>query len=744
MSLVPSSTTPLPSTSPSPSPVSAFFSFAPLSIQSSLNYIAHFIPRPQIFGYLNGTSDKSPGGGIAPNEVTDVLYKSLGIPLILTMAGCLLLFRTLYSSREGKKQPVVMLGKKPTLESDSGSSDNAGPSVKEKGETFDVYGRAINSYSDHLKRTDADDTDPGLLKKHSAHIAYTTPIATYPSIRTFLYPHPHIEKLPTEPSPLPLLVFIHGLGGSLSQFHPLLTSLVNVAPCFGIDLPGCGLSSFSPKSWEAYSVEALASLLAVAIEQYRDKKRGQKVVLIAHSLGCSLSALLASSESPVISSLREHVIGFVAICPIAGPLPEAENAKARKLLHVPDPLFDLFRRWDRLGGPNSHSVLRYVGKEADIETKNIQLRINKQSKTPVFRRMAWGSLPTYNNLGEPMGGIPGKKIWAGLQVPLLLVAGGSDEITKPEEATKILGYLNNECDDHIQSRFPASHLGGGNLGAQGDQADSNARASQDEGPVSDVSDGVNLSKSDKSASGEKRGIKAFTFPAPASHALLYDRHTCRTLSGLIQEFFPKHVDSRLSLGWQLQHLTTSGKWDVKNLEKWKAIKPVSDVMGDTFVAMKTLREVDEIHTPIPFAQKWRGKIYAVVDISHESPVYDPAQLEKGGIQYHKLPTVSKIPPTIDEVRDFITLVSGLEDEISAASKELPDGARRPVIGVHCHYGFNRTGFFVTSYLIEKKGFTVQGALDEFERCRSPGIKHEHFIDTLFVRYCVGLQRASTL
>jgi hypothetical protein len=33
---------------------------------------------------------------------------------------------------------------------------------------------------------------------------------------------------------------VHGLGGSLAQFHHLLTSLSNVASCFGIDLPGCG------------------------------------------------------------------------------------------------------------------------------------------------------------------------------------------------------------------------------------------------------------------------------------------------------------------------------------------------------------------------------------------------------------------------------------------------------------------------------------------------------------------------
>ena len=34
----------------------------------------------------------------------------------------------------------------------------------------------------------------------------------------------------------------------------------------------------------------------------------------------------------------------------------------------------------------------------------------------------------------------------------------------------------------------------------------------------------------------------------------------------------------------------------------------------------------------------------IIDISHDNPVYDPRNFGNG-IKYHKLPTVSKIPPT---------------------------------------------------------------------------------------------------
>lgn len=240
-------------------------------------------------------------------------------------------------------------------------------------------------------------------------------------------------------------------------------------------------------------------------------------------------------------------------------------------------------------------------------------------------------------------------------------------------------------------------------------------------------------------------MKTTILPAPASHALLYDRATYRTLAGVIQDFLFRYVDHRLNLGWQLQHLNTSGKWDVKNLAKWKKVQPVSEPIADTFVALKMLREVDEEHNPVLFSEKLKDRVYAVIDISHENPVYDPAQLEKGGIHYHKHPTVSKIPPTPDETRDFIALVDRLQSEINDKMEKRGDSKLpRPLVGVHCHYGFNRTGFLIVCYLIERKGFSVQGAIDEFERCRPPGIRHEHFIDTLFVRYCIGLKRAPTL
>jgi pimeloyl-ACP methyl ester carboxylesterase len=220
-------------------------------------------------------------------------------------------------------------------------------------------------------------SEPGILRKHSSQKSYTAAGFVYPSIRTFYHPHPQAAKLPTKPTPLPLLVFVHGLGGSAAQFAPLLTGLINAAPCLAIDLPGCGLSEFLPQTREAYKSEALAALIAEAVTQHRDAENGQRVVLIGHSMGCSLSALLASSTSPLSHLISEYITGFIAICPRAETLTAKQVSRLQHMRYMPVPLFEVFRWWDRRGGAESPSVCRYAGKDADSETKRLQLRFNE-------------------------------------------------------------------------------------------------------------------------------------------------------------------------------------------------------------------------------------------------------------------------------------------------------------------------------------------------------------------------------
>lgn len=590
--------------------------------------------------------------------------------------------------------------------------------------------------------TSLDDNDHPLLKDHSENRSYETGYARYPSIRIFYHPHAHAEKLQAI-ADLPLLVFIHGLGGSLPQFAPLLGSLVNVGPCFGIELPGHGLSAFSPKDYNAYTFQAFVTLWRKAIEDICREKGHKKVVFVAHSLGCSIAATLATD-----AQFSVPVEGIVGLCPKAFPPEPSQVTMARRFLSLPDTVLNIVRFLDRRGGVNSKSVERMAGKGAKIDLRRLQLAFNSNFKTAVWKRATLGCLPTYDDSGHPVGGLPGKEVWSKIKVPLFLIAGESDTVTKPIEVKHIASYLSKPLEANTDAPTASKAVPVADdpttnkTDSAVDETDTSPHpptSDLDREPAaSDQTFGTIPSTSEMSSHNSTL-VKTAILPSPAAHALMYDHSTYRTVAGLIEDFLSRYVSSQLSLGWQLQKLTTSGKWDVKNLEKWRQVTPVSGPIGPgahgLFRALKTLREQDPVHTPTVFLREWRERIFAVIDISHDSPVYDTKALERGGIEYHKFPTVSKVPPTPVEVKDFIALVDRLRGENGHGDK---------AIGVHCHYGYNRTGFFIACYLIEREGYKPQDALDEFAKAKPPGIKHDHFIDTLFMRYHVGLRRASTI
>ncbi|KAI3397545.1 hypothetical protein diail_10638 [Diaporthe ilicicola] len=596
---------------------------------------------------------------------------------------------------------------------------------------------------------DARKTDPDLLRDNSEVRSFSTSRFVYPGIRVFYHPHAKLDEMPKDPAPLPLLVFVHGLGGSVAQFHPLLKSLTHNSSCLAVDLPGCGVSAFAPTTWDAYTNQALVELLDTVIDDYRDKKSGQGVVLIGHSMGCALSARLASPGS---SQLADHVVGLVAICPPGGPPTEAQVNTFRKLLWIPTQIFDLWRAWDARGGAESASVRRFVGPEADIESKQSQFRFNRQSRTPVWRRMAWGSLPVYEN-GVPKGGIAGKEIWASLNVPVFLLGGGQDNVTPPKEIDKIAEVLNAATvipeDGVNESIRPIVDAAA--------PVDTTVGTSKPAGSIEQIRDEDFLRQKKRTPDDDtfedpstpqepptvgiplqpqhpEKVVKTMVL-ARGTHAMVYTQDCSHILASLIADFLSQHVTGRLSRSWQLQYLNKESKWDVKNLAKWKGVEPVSKPIAGVFRAMKTFREVDDEHSPVKFAASWGDIVKDVIDISKDTPVYDPAGLERAGVRYHKFPTVSKIPPTDSEVDEFIKLVDRLREKqkTRAAEEGWAENAEH-AIGVHCHYGFNRTGYFIVCYLIERCGLGVKQAIDTFAEMRPKGIRHSHFKDQLFVRY----------
>lgn len=111
----------------------------------------------------------------------------------------------------------------------------------------------------------------------------------------------------------------------------------------------------------------------------------------------------------------------------------------------------------------------------------------------------------------------------------------------------------------------------------------------------------------------------------------------------------------------------------------------------------------------------------VIDLTKTSRYYSPQEFERKGIKYVKLPCEGhgEVPPP-EIVREFEKIVRDFNDEH-------PD----KLVGVHCTHGFNRTGFLICSYLVEVVGWQIEPAVDEFARCRPPGIYKQHYIEDLF-------------
>ena len=57
-----------------------------------------------------------------------------------------------------------------------------------------------------------------------------------------------------------------------------------------------------------------------------------------------------------------------------------------------------------------------------------------------------------------------------------------------------------------------------------------------------------------------------------------------------------------------------------------------------------------------------------------------------------------------------------------------------IIGVHCTHGFNRTGFLICSYLVEKLDYSIDMAVRLFADARPPGIYKPDYLDELYKRY----------
>ncbi|CAO3591437.1 unnamed protein product [Absidia cylindrospora] len=233
-----------------------------------------------------------------------------------------------------------------------------------------------------------------------------------------------IIEIPHHDRTVPLMVFIHGLGGQAAQWEHQLKHFSESYHVLAVDLVGCGYSEVVSE-WSCYTASSLAEDVVQLITADDRYPVSRPLIMVSHSYGCSVATFACASDW-----IKHRLIGLVMISPKADL--DKDQSKGQTFLPwIPDFMIDNARTKDRQGGLYSNSVERLLDADASDELRKSQLRWNLMSRTDVYKRMATGaSFPTPEIYDKLTG------------TNILLIGGQEDKITPPSEM------------DIIKSRLP--------------------------------------------------------------------------------------------------------------------------------------------------------------------------------------------------------------------------------------------------------------------------------------------------
>lgn len=144
----------------------------------------------------------------------------------------------------------------------------------------------------------------------------------------------------------------------------------------------------------------------------------------------------------------------------------------------------------------------------------------------------------------------------------------------------------------------------------------------------------------------------------------------------------------------------------------------------------TASAVPHAHTLPKFleAQRRMGRdVGLIIDLSNHDCLYFDG-IPDSGVERVHVRNVAKSIPDINSVTTVISIATKFWNATGNKNKH---------VAVHCAYGFNRTGFVLCCYLVEKCGLSAEEALLAFAVARNPGVKHERFRHALVRRYASG-------
>ncbi|KAJ8356067.1 hypothetical protein SKAU_G00188610 [Synaphobranchus kaupii] len=125
-----------------------------------------------------------------------------------------------------------------------------------------------------------------------------------------------------------------------------------------------------------------------------------------------------------------------------------------------------------------------------------------------------------------------------------------------------------------------------------------------------------------------------------------------------------------------------------------------------------------------YLKSLKVKMGLLIDLTNTTRFYERNEIEKEGITYVKLQCKGHGEcPTTETTEMFIRLCERFMEKTPTE-----------LIGVHCTHGFNRTGFLICAYLVEKMDWSVEAAVAAFAHSRAPGIYKGDYLKELFRRY----------
>jgi len=121
-------------------------------------------------------------------------------------------------------------------------------------------------------------------------------------------------------------------------------------------------------------------------------------------------------------------------------------------------------------------------------------------------------------------------------------------------------------------------------------------------------------------------------------------------------------------------------------------------------------------------------VKTVIDLQADGLDAEEHLVEAAGMQFHRIPMTTHVPPTGDDLEEFLALVN--------------DPANQPVY-VHCAGGRHRTGVMTAVYRMTHDGWTADQAFKEMKQFKF-GLDFLHPEFTQFVHAYVVEPEASSL